>query len=86
MKWQEQLCLDLENKGIIQDKKGKHFLTESKVKEELEKEIKEILGNKKEPSARLKAIIGFFKHTRQLRFISKEIGRDKQWVKIITED
>ena len=61
MKWQDQLWLGLENKGIIQTKKKNHFLMQSQMKEDLEKEIKDVLGNKKTPSERQKAIIGFFK-------------------------
>ncbi|MFX1501699.1 MAG: GPP34 family phosphoprotein [Promethearchaeota archaeon] len=86
MYWEDKMWSNLENKGIIKAKKGKHFLIETNLKEELEKEVRDVLGNRKEPSKNLKAIIGFFKHTRQLRFISKKSRRDKDWVKNITED
>lgn len=85
-KWQEQLWTDLENKGIIQNKKDKYFLIQSETKEKLQMEIKNILGKKAQPDELQKAIIGFFKHTRQLRFISKKSDRDKEWVNSFTED
>jgi len=85
-KWQEQLWADLENKGIIQSKKGKYFLIQSETKEKFQMEVKDILGKKAQPDEQQKAIIGFFKHTRQLRFISKKSDRNKEWVKSITED
>ena len=44
------------------------------------------MGNRAQPDEKQKAIIGFFKHTRGLRFISKKTDRDKDWVNKITED
>ena len=85
-RWQDQLWTDLGNKGIIQNKKGKYFLIQTETKEKLEKEIKDVVGNKVKPDEHQKAIIGFFKHTRQLRMISKKSDRDKEWVKSLTED
>jgi len=85
-KWQEQLWTDLEIKGIIRNKKGKYFLTQTEMKEKLEQEIKDVVGHKIEPDETQKAIIGFFKHTRQLRFVTKKSDRDKQWVNSLTKD
>lgn len=85
-KWREQLWTDLEIKGIIQNKKGKYFLLQNETKEKLKEEVKDVVGHKVEPDERQKALIGFFKHTRHLKMISKKSDRDKQWVNSFTKD
>jgi hypothetical protein len=86
-KWLGLLWDNLEKKGIIEEKKGKHFYKKPEVKEQLHKEVQDIIANKAQPNEHQKSLIAFFRYTRSLRFLSRGgSGRDKEYVKGFTID
>jgi len=82
--WLGLVWNDLEQKGIIQEEKGKHFFTNNEIKENLFSAVKNLASSGVEPNAHMKSLIGFFRHN--LRWLLKGVKYDKEHIKGFTSD